>query len=131
MQAHVPTSKTLNPAGGGKEALARGADYPAFREELVATLLETLAAHPRAAAARGAALPASSDGVHGDADELAAAVAAAAGAQAAAELAEWLGCAKIALQARRVPDSGELVCVCMCKEAGAVHAQAAVSIALA
>ncbi|KAK9845774.1 hypothetical protein WJX81_002133 [Elliptochloris bilobata] len=88
-------------ATGGKEALAKGADYPAFREELVATLLETLASHPRAVVTRCAALPVlstvPSDG-RGEADELAAAVTGAAGAQAAAELAEWLGCAKIALQ---------------------------------
>lgn len=82
----------------------RDADYPAFREELVAALLETLAAHPRAAAARCASslsiAPLSTLDNGGPPDELAVAVAGAASAQATAELAEWLGCTKIALQAR-------------------------------
>lgn len=79
------------------------ADYPAFREELVAALLETLAAHPRAAAARSASslstAPLSALDSGAGPDELAVAVAGAASAQATAELAEWLGCTKIALQA--------------------------------
>ncbi len=115
-------------APGGKDAVAPDAHYPAFREELICALLETLLAHPHGAlipesfAAERAASEA--DAVQQQLEQLAlarsgitrqgtppgaaaggssweelpAAVAAVAAQQRTAELTEWLGCAKIALQ---------------------------------
>lgn len=117
---------------GGKDAVAPDALYPAFREELICTLLETLLAHTHAASTLEPASAQASDseidsvqsqleqlalarsgagqqgtpqgsppGVAGGSswEELPAAVAAVAVQQRTAELTEWLGCAKIALQA--------------------------------
>jgi hypothetical protein len=112
---------------GEKDSIAPDAHYPAFREELVCTLLETLLAYPQAPLAANAesptqATPSEVDLVQGQLEQLALAragpaqgtppgpsvsswdelpneLAAAAAQQRAAELTEWLGCAKIALQA--------------------------------
>ena len=107
---------------GEKDSVALDAHYPAFREELVCTLLETLLQHPRAAqlsnpsAAPGRATVAGAEedragegnaletrpgtpAAGGAWEELQAAVHDVAAAQRTAELTEWLGCAKIALQA--------------------------------
>ncbi|BDA45077.1 Protein TPLATE [Coccomyxa sp. Obi] len=109
---------------GEKDSVAPEAHYPAFREELVCTLLETLLRHPRAAQlsqsshalgqATAAAGPGEDSVGKGNAvetrpgtpaaggawEELQAAVHDVAAAQRTAELTEWLGCTKIALQAK-------------------------------
>ncbi len=85
---------------------------PAFKEELVASLLETVSQHPRAAGplppppaaapppggpSGGAGITPASAGADAG-GELAAITRLAAQAQRVAELADWLGAAKIALQ---------------------------------
>ena len=68
---------------------AAGSALPAFREELVGTLLYVLLTHPRAAAATAAGT--------GGAAAASGAVAQAAALQASAEAGEWLASAKTAL----------------------------------
>ena len=114
---------------GEKDSVAPDAHYPAFREELVCTLLEILLRHPCAmrlsqsplAPGRATAAGPGEDRVGeghalemrpgtpaagGAWEELQAAVHDVAAAQRTAELTEWLGCAKIALQVSSVaPDT--------------------------
>ncbi|KAK9811481.1 hypothetical protein WJX72_004659 [[Myrmecia] bisecta] len=80
---------------GGRDSVAPGAKYPAFREEMVCTLLETLRAHPRAATPNSqlqAPPPVGPD------EDMAVVAEMAALTQRIAELSDWLGAAKIALQ---------------------------------
>lgn len=111
-------------ATGDKDSVAADAQYPAYREELVSTLLETLLQHPRlarlsqqaaaadaasttggsvAAAGGGSAVETrpGTPGAGGAWEELQTAVQEVAAAQRTAELTEWLGCAKIALQVHK------------------------------
>lgn len=76
--------------GTGGMVAAAGSALPAFREELVGTLLYALLTHPRAARA-------TAGGGNGAAAAASGAVAQAAALQAAQEAGEWLASAKLAL----------------------------------
>jgi len=70
------------------------ANYPAFREELVCTLVETLLSHPQGVIHGVEAV----GGREEESSSLVATMKAGARAQAAGSLVDWLGTAKIALQ---------------------------------
>ena len=77
---------------------------PAFREELVCTLLATVRAHPRAQPHNfpGASPLLQANGAVGQSEDLAHMTHLAAHGQRVAELADWHGSVKIALQVRFV-----------------------------
>ena len=83
---------------GGREAVAAGAKYPAFREELVGTLLAALQALP---ASRLSSLPPSDATLDDTASQqdIAGVLRAGASMHARSSLCDWTSAAKIALQA--------------------------------
>jgi len=71
-----------------------GASYPAFREEVVCTLVETLLSHPQGVVHGLEEVEGAEEGGGG----LVGTMKAGARAQAAGSMVDWLGTAKIALQ---------------------------------
>ena len=82
---------------GPKESVAASAKYPAFREELVATLLHSLGRHPAGALQGSHLTPAGGeDGRPGS--DIGGVLRAGARLHAQARLCDWLSASKIALQ---------------------------------
>ena len=87
--------------GTGATALAISKN-PTFKEELTAVLIQTLRSHPRAAVPVPQSIPNSEQGEQ-QAQDVALITEGAAYSQCIAELTDWLGSAKIALQVRPHP----------------------------
>ena len=91
-------SSLCRPAGTGPTALAISKN-PTFKEELTAVLIQTLRQHPRASVPVPDELP-NSDQASQESQDVAIISEGAAYSQCIAELTDWLGSAKIALQVK-------------------------------
>ena len=97
MQVAIYSIQSSSVCAGSSATGAAIAKNVAFKEELTATLLQLLRQHPRASTPVPQAIP-GTDQANQQGQEVTPIAEGAAYSQSIAELTDWLGCAKIALQ---------------------------------